>query len=90
MDELLAALQQKIPVNSTVFGWSLGGMLALKIAQHHPHKVARIITYATNLSFVQTRDYKYAMPATTFSNFNKLLQKDVSKCLQQFRYACNS
>ena len=86
VDALLAAIAVKIPDNAIVFGWSLGGMLAIKIAASYPHKAQRLFTCATNLRFTQTADYKSAMPAKTFNDFKRLLRQDVGKCLQQFRY----
>ncbi|MDC3221513.1 alpha/beta fold hydrolase [Gammaproteobacteria bacterium] len=86
VDALLAAIAVKIPDNAIVFGWSLGGMLAIKIANNYPHKIRHVITCATNLRFTQTANYQSAMPATTFNDFKRLLGQDVGKCLQQFRY----
>ena len=67
--EYLSLLIQELPNQSIVIGWSLGGMLATQLAVQAPQKVRALITLATNPSFVQRKDWPYAMTAETLHGF---------------------
>ncbi|WP_390592278.1 alpha/beta fold hydrolase [Simiduia litorea] len=54
----------------SVFGWSLGGQLALRLLQRHSG-VRSALGVATNLQFCANADWPWAMPADKFSEFLK-------------------
>ncbi|MFX3691194.1 alpha/beta fold hydrolase, partial [Streptococcus suis] len=54
-----AALQlsEQLQPNSTLMGWSLGGLFAVYIAKHWPEKVAKVILVAATPLFAESDDW---------------------------------
>lgn len=67
-----------------LIGWSLGGMLATRMAAHYPQSVSGLITLASNAQFVANDDWPDAMEATTFAAFYQSFQQNAEKTLQRF------
>ena len=51
VDNLTEWLAEQITETSDIFGYSMGGYVALKLALTHPHKVNRIFTLGTKLDW---------------------------------------
>lgn len=81
---LLSLLEAHLPVNATLMGWSLGGMLAVALAERAPHKVARVITLAANVKFVASSDYSAAMPLAINQKFNQDFIEDAFGSVKRF------
>lgn len=82
-----AWLQQSIarlPSNCVLVGWSLGGMLATALAALAPDKVRGLVTVSTNVSFVQTPRWRFAMPVETFAEFGQAFRADADKTFKRF------
>lgn len=75
---------QVIPDRSVVFGWSLGGTVAVALAQRFPQQVSRVITLASNPCFVQRPDWPCAMPESVYQPFESALVDNAGKTLQRF------
>ncbi len=71
LDTLLAQLLDCLPQRATLVGWSLGGMLALALAQRCPSRVSRVITLAANLRFVADAQWPQAMAPSVERRFVK-------------------
>ncbi|MCW8898547.1 MAG: alpha/beta fold hydrolase [Flavobacteriales bacterium] len=50
-DDVLVYLEQQKIEAIDIFGYSMGGYVALYLAKHHPEKVGKIITLGTKLSW---------------------------------------
>lgn len=50
-EDVLAYLKQQKIESIDIFGYSMGGYVALYLAKHHPKKVGKIITLGTKLSW---------------------------------------
>ncbi len=70
LDKTLSILNHQIPDNSWLMGWSLGGMLAIRLAQHYPQKILGVISLAANAKFVAETDYPDAMSLQVNQQFN--------------------
>lgn len=81
---LLEHLAANIPDNSVIAGWSLGGMLAVQLANKYPKKVRALITLAANAKFVATDDYPQAMSAAVNREFNLAFAQDQKATLKLF------
>ncbi|HEY8940887.1 MAG TPA: malonyl-ACP O-methyltransferase BioC [Cellvibrio sp.] len=81
---LLEYIAAKIPDNSVIAGWSLGGMLGVQLASKYPHKVRALITLAANAKFVASEDYPHAMPAAVNRDFNQSFVQDPKATLKLF------
>lgn len=76
LDAMLDFIVTRLPENCVLIGWSLGGMLAVQLAAHYPQKISHIITLATNVKFVASRDYPTAMPSPVNRQFNQQFAED--------------
>ena len=72
------------PPRAIYLGWSLGGMIATKIAADFPGRVSALITLGTNLSFVSSAQWPTAMAADTFEKFYQGFTEDENKTLKRF------
>lgn len=84
----LAALReqvlQAVPEPALWLGWSLGGLLALDIAAHHPEHVQGLVLVAANPRFLQDDDWPTAMPLADFAGFCGLVREDAERGLARF------
>ncbi len=75
----------------TLAGWSYGGVLASAYASRYAQseKVKRLITLATNPSFIKRSDWREGMSPEVFSSFVAGIQRDVTKQLYHFFNLCS-
>lgn len=66
-----------------LMGWSLGGSIALDIAQHYPHRVQGVILLATNPCFVEKENCR-GMSPDIFDAFVRQIEKNPTATLQRF------
>lgn len=78
------ALVATLPDKALVVGWSLGGMLALHIARHYPHKVARLVLIDTTPRFVQADDWQPALSSETLADFRHHFDTDPAATQRRF------
>jgi len=91
-EELLLQLSRQLPSNTTLIGWSLGGMIATQLASRHPEKVGRLITIASNPCFVRDespagvgkRPWKHAMEPETYTDFCESFVRDSDATIKRF------
>lgn len=81
---LLENLVARIPDNSVIAGWSLGGMLGVQLANKYPQKVRALITLAANAKFVVSDDYPSAMPVAVNREFNQSFAQEPQATLKLF------
>lgn len=91
---LIQQLDDELPQNCWLAGWSLGGMLATAVAaQRQPttakNTCAGLISLASNACFVANDTWQNAMPASTFAKFYTLCEKDLAKGLKRFSLLCS-
>lgn len=82
LEQWLDAILPIIPKNSIVVGWSLGGLLAIKIAEKIALK--KLVLLASTPCFVAKNDWKYGIASNNFSKFSQELNIDITKGLQKF------
>lgn len=81
---LLDAILKRAPEQAYYLGWSLGGSLALALAQQAPARVAGVLAAATNLSFVATGAWPWAMPVADFERFYAQVEQRGLRALNRF------
>jgi pimeloyl-[acyl-carrier protein] methyl ester esterase len=79
-----ALIAAKIPQQTFILAWSLGGLIAQQIAKQFPKKVSRLCLVASSPCFVQKRDWSTAMPSSLLEKFMENLRNDFSATLKQF------
>lgn len=77
-------LLSQLPSRFAVMGWSLGGMLATRMAINFPQHVSRLITLASNLRFVADDSWPNAMPNDVFHQFEGGFAAAPAKTLMRF------
>lgn len=77
-DEIIKIL----PKNPILLGWSLGGLLAIKITTQV--KISKLILVASSPNFVQNPYWKFGINADNFKQFSNALRLNLSKGLKRF------
>lgn len=91
---LIQQLDDELPKNCWLAGWSLGGMLATAVAAQRNQTTSKntcagLISLASNACFVANSNWQNAMPASTFAEFYKLCQTDLAMGLKRFSLLCS-
>jgi pimeloyl-[acyl-carrier protein] methyl ester esterase len=84
LDALTDAVAATIAGPATVLGWSMGGLVALRLAQRYPQRVARLVLVCTSPRFVVDDDWPHAMAAQTLARFGDELAVAYRLTLQRF------
>lgn len=84
LDAWTAAVAAVAPSRAVWLGWSLGGMLALRLAQNLPDRVRGLLLCCTTPKFVAAPDWPQAQQAATLARFAADLQHDYRATVQQF------
>jgi pimeloyl-ACP methyl ester esterase len=84
-EDICRQIVRIMPPQALYAGWSLGGMLATKIAATFPDRAAGIITLATNVSFIERYGWPHAMSIADFQNFYAAVERDPEHALKRFR-----
>ena len=71
-----------IPERSILLGWSLGGMLAIKIAKYI--RCEHVILTAASPCFVRSKNWQYAVSKENIKQFLKTLNSDTNEALKRF------
>ena len=84
LDAVVDAVAQSTPDNVRVCGWSLGGLVALRLATRHPSRVAALALVSTTPCFAQRPDWPQAMATETLMRFVEDLRVEPAKTLRRF------
>jgi pimeloyl-[acyl-carrier protein] methyl ester esterase len=80
----LDALIEQLPEDGILCGWSLGGQLALQVAQRAPAKCRRLILIGTSPRFVRADDWPDALDAATVRDFRAGFDADPAATQKRF------
>jgi pimeloyl-[acyl-carrier protein] methyl ester esterase len=83
-DEATDAVAALVPRGAAVCGWSLGGLIAQRLAYRHPDRVARLALVATTPCFGERPGWPHGMKAATLAGFTEALEKDPETMLRRF------
>lgn len=84
VDDIGAQLAEQLPEKTLLCGWSLGGMLAVRMAARYPQKIIGLVTLAANVRFVANQQWPHGMPAETFATFCDLFAESPEQALKRF------
>jgi len=89
LDAVVEQIAPLCPPNSIVLGWSLGGMVATKLAVNYPDKVAQLCLVASSPCFVeQTACAEQAdwpgVKAQVLAGFSTALQDNAKRTIERF------
>ena len=78
------AIVAVMPNNTHLVGWSLGGLLAQKIAIQNSNKVLSVTSLASTPKFIQAKDWHWAVQPSLLNDFIQALSKDIAATLAHF------
>jgi pimeloyl-[acyl-carrier protein] methyl ester esterase len=84
LDDFTRAIAPYVPRHSTLVGWSLGGMIALRLAALAPERIHGLVLASTTPRFVTAADWKSAMAPAVLANFGQHLRDDYRATVQEF------
>ena len=82
INEWCDAIIKILPENPMLLGWSLGGLLAIKIATKIT--ISKLILVASTPNFVKTNNWPYGIDENNFRQFSDALELNLSKGLKRF------
>lgn len=80
----LDAVADVLPTKTYLLGWSLGGLIALQLAERYPQHIKSLICLASTPSFVQTENWKWGVSPELMGDFIKTLGLDSLALLSRF------
>ncbi|MXP51295.1 pimeloyl-ACP methyl ester esterase BioH [Pantoea sp. SoEX] len=83
LNELAKQLINFLPYKSVVIGWSLGGLIAMKLALMEPRNLSGIITISSSPKFVSTEYWPGIKPKILY-NFQHYVQNNLQQAIERF------
>jgi len=83
LDHIVNYVLENSPEKATYLGWSLGGLVSMKIAIDYPERIERLITIASTPKFTATNDWP-GMSLETLNKFSISLEQDYTSTINQF------
>lgn len=84
LENYLQVLAKALPEKAVYLGFSLGGMLAVKMAEYFPSRVSALVTISSNARFVADDSWPHAMDKKTFASFYQLTQAQPEAAFKMF------
>jgi pimeloyl-[acyl-carrier protein] methyl ester esterase len=84
LDFVADQIRRVLPEYCHLLGWSLGGLVALKIALDEPERVQSVATVATTPRFTASDDWPTAMKPDILAKFAELMEEDYEGTLVRF------
>ncbi|MCF2859611.1 pimeloyl-ACP methyl ester esterase BioH [Pseudoalteromonas sp. SMS1] len=83
LDAVILHIEEHIQPNSIVVGWSLGGLVATKLAAMRPEKVSQLVLVSSNMQFCESEQWP-GIKAEVLAQFKAQLSKDSRKTIERF------
>ncbi len=84
LDYLVEQVAAVAPPRAIWVGWSLGGLVASRLALQQPERVMALITIASSPCFVSSKRWPLAMNEQVLQKFREVLQEDWEGTLIRF------
>ncbi len=84
IDQGLDLLSNALPKESSIVGWSLGGLFAQLFLKHYPQRVQNLMLIASTPKFVASKNWLHGMPTKTFEKFSQSYTTSPQKTLKKF------
>lgn len=84
LDFIVEQVLKVAPPRAVWMGWSLGGMVAARLAERYPERVAGLVTVATNPRFVADARWPHAVQDDVLTQFRSLFAEDWQGTLIRF------
>jgi pimeloyl-[acyl-carrier protein] methyl ester esterase len=73
-----------VPAGAILCGWSMGGLIAQRIASEDSAKVRALVLASSTPCFVERADWPHAMKPATLASFASSLREDYAATLDNF------
>lgn len=83
-DAAADAIAAHIPPGAVVCGWSMGGLLAQRIARRHAARVRRLVLVSSTPRFVADDEWDHGMERAALEGFAQGLATDLDRTLATF------
>lgn len=83
IEQITQKISPKIPKNSILVGWSLGGLIATKLASIR-QDISALALLASSPCFINKTDWKNSIDPIDYAQLSHALIKDKTKTLQRF------
>ena len=84
LDALCAAVTAAVPASAVWVGWSLGGLVAQRIAIDTPERVSRLVLVNSSPCFVRRPDWPHGIELPVLRRFAEELRLDYRAVLKRF------
>ena len=84
LDDAAERVAAELPAASVVCGWSLGGLVAQRVARLHPGKVRALVLVSATPCFTPRPGWRHAMKDATLDAFTAGLNRDREATLARF------
>jgi len=85
LDDLADEMLQHLPAEGgSVLGWSMGGLVALRMAERAPQRVRRVLLVASTPRFVRGDDWPHALGPEVLDAFAAEFAEDPLTTLKRF------
>ncbi|RKZ66860.1 MAG: hypothetical protein DRQ48_10410 [Gammaproteobacteria bacterium] len=83
IDQIVNSFISDIPENAIILGWSLGGTVAIKLAQRRSD-IKALVLLASSPCFMKKQDWQHGIEPDEFNHLLSQLSKDKIKTLHTF------
>ena len=83
-EELITELSNLCEESATWIGWSLGGLLAQRVAQTYPHKVNSLVCVGSGACYLQKDGWDHGVSEEDFNRFLKSFEADNAAAFEYF------
>ncbi len=84
LDDVVDAVAPHVPRGARLCGWSLGGLVAMRLAARHPGHARSLALVSATPCFVRRTDWPHAMAPETLSRFEQGLRADPAATIHSF------
>ncbi len=84
LDAAVDSVARRVPEGAVVCGWSMGGLVAQRLARRHPARVRRLALLATTPRFLAGSDWPHGMQPAVLDEFARNLARDRDATLATF------
>lgn len=84
LDEMASQIAGQIQASTVLVGWSLGSLVAMRIAIDTPHKVSRLVLIGATPCFVAREDWPHGVADEMFAQFSRSLAEDYAGTIRRF------
>lgn len=84
LDEMVDALLPHLPEKAIYLGWSLGGLVASRLALRDPQQVSGLITVASSPCFTADDEDWPGIKPETLTGFQQQLSQDYQRTVERF------